>query len=192
MRAALIALAIALIATPALADDDSAISPDGRWKVSVRVDRPATSTDDGQDSLWLTDTRSGASQLLFRGAAAQKPERNLATFEAPRWSLDGGFVYINADAWATSSAVHQINVRTGAERYVIDGWLSGVIRTGPYRGYLLVGQHRYWPAPRYGSYNPVSLYRPDGKRILMVPGSDKDDGDPSVEQWLKAKGWTAS
>jgi len=183
-------IATVLVATPALADDKSAVSPDGHWRAWIKTDRPPTASDDGQDSLWLTDVRTGASRLLFRGKASQKPERNLVTFDSPRWSLDGGFVYIDADAWATSSAVHQINVRTGAERYVVDGGLAGVIRNGPYRGYLLVNQHRYWP--KGGSYNPVSLYRPDGKKILMIPGSDKDDGDPSMTDWLKAKGWTAS
>lgn len=183
-------LAAAVVAVPALAQDgQNAVSPDGRWRADVRADRAATDDDPGISALWLTDTRTGASRKLFVGRPAEKIEATTATFSDPHWSLDGGFVYINADAWATSSAVHQVEVTTGAERYVIEGGVVGVLRTGPYRGYLLVQQHRYWP--QGGSYDPVSLYQPNGKRILMVPGSDKDSGEGSVDRWLKTRGWTA-
>ena len=188
LRAAIVATLV--VAAPAVAASDSANSPDGRWRAWVSTDRAANDKDDGLTSLWLTDTRTGSSRLLFRGRPAGTPERNMATFDSPKFSLDGGFVYVNADAWATSSAVHQINVRTGADRFVVAGGLVAVVRTGPYRGYLLVGQHRY--RPKGGSYDPVLLFRPDGKQIMMIPDSDTDEGQPSVDRWLKAKGWTAS
>ena len=68
-----------------------------------------------------------------------------------------------------------------------------MIRTGPYRGMLLVQRHKYHPAPRsFGAYDPVDVVRPDGKAMLTVPGSDKDEGEPSVANWLKAHGWSAN
>ena len=91
-------------------------------------------------------------------------------------------------AWATSPAVHQVNVTMGAERFVVDGALQGVIRTGRYRGMLLVSRHKYRPAPKLGSYDPVDVVRPDGEVMLAVPGSEGDEGAASVPRWLKAQG----
>ena len=66
-----------------------------------------------------------------------------------------------------------------------------VIRTGPYRGYLLVQQHRYYERPEGGSYNPVFVIRPDGHKEFMVPGSGNDDGELAVEPWLAKRNWRA-
>lgn len=96
------------------------------------------------------------------------------------FSLDGGYVYVNADAWTTSNAVHQIEVATGKRRFVIDGSVLALIRTGRYRGYLLVQRHMYYGPPNHGSYNPVYVIRPDAKEVFPVPGSDNDHGAKSV------------
>jgi hypothetical protein len=49
-----------------------------------------------------------------------------------------------------------------------------------------VQRHRYPANPERGAFNPVYIVRPDGKQIFMVPGSDKDDGERSLEVWQKA------
>ncbi|MBV8687936.1 MAG: hypothetical protein JOZ90_17020 [Alphaproteobacteria bacterium] len=167
----------------------AALSPDGRTIAFIHVDAPG---DQGTTSLWVADAATGAARRLLAPKADDRPERDLQRVHRPFFSLDGGYVYVEAEAWATSEAIHQVSVATGKERFVVDGWLYGVLRSGPWRGYLVVGQHRYWSAPDYGSYNPVSVIRPDGKVMLRVPGSDKDDGDPSLRRWLESKGWTLS
>ena len=115
----------------------------------------------------------------------------MAAMWNPVFSLNGGFVYVETEAWVTSAAIHQINVKTGAEKFVIDGSIRGVMRTGPHRGALLVGRHLYPKNPEDGAYDEVHLVRPDGRVLLIVPGSRDDDGEASVERWLKAKGWSA-
>lgn len=150
-----------------------------------------SNSDAASRTLWVSDFARPPRKLL-EPTASSDPKSNLLSLEHPVWSLDGGYVYVLADAWVTSSAVHQVNVKTGAERFVIDGNSLRVIRTGPYRGMLLVGRHKYHPAPQLGSYDPVDVVRPDGKVILTVPGSETDEGDPSVAHWLKAHGWSAN
>ena len=174
---------------------ETALSPDGALRAGI--DHPAGDDSDANDDaasvLWVEPAEGGPRRvLLSHGREAQKVERSLKSFQNPRWSLDGGYVYVDADAWATSSAVHQVNVKTGAERFVIDGGVQGVIRAGPYRGMLLVQRHKYHPAPQFGSYDPVDVVRPDGKVMLTVPGSETDEGEPSVGRWLKAHGWSAN
>jgi dipeptidyl aminopeptidase/acylaminoacyl peptidase len=169
------------------------LSPDGRTIAFVREDRKPDSSDQGGlTSLWIADVATGAARKLLAGRPDDDPKRDLAWFRDPVFSLDGGFVYVEAQAWATSGAIHQIDVATGRERFVVDGWLYGVLRNGRYRGHLVVGQHKYHGAPNYGSYNPVSVFRPDGTKVLTVPGSELDDGTESLPRWLKAKGWTVS
>lgn len=188
---AVAALILMAVATPAVARGHAAQSPDGRLRAWIKPEAGAQGAS-GQDasSLWLTDRRTKRSRLLFRGVPSRDPRRDTVSIDNPRFSLDGGYVYVDADAYATSRAIHQIDVRTGTERFVVDGGLLGVIRTGPWRGYLLVGQHRY-RANGDGSYDPVLVYRPDGREMLTVPRS-VEDGDGAVARWLRAKGWSAS
>ncbi|WP_419809538.1 TolB family protein [Sphingomonas sp.] len=166
------------------------VSPDGRQVAFLHAD--SSVEDEERTSLWVAATAGAPPRRLVAPRESREPERNLARFGNLHWSLDGRFVYLDANAWATSEAIHQIDVRTGAERYIVDGWNLGVIRTGPWRGYLLVGQHRYYHRVEGGSYNPVALIRPDGHTMFRIPGSAEDDGEQSVPRWLRAHRWTAS
>ena len=74
-------------------------------------------------------------------------------------------------------------------RSAMDGWLYGVLRTGPYRGHLLLGQEPYQRGRSGGAPNPVSVVSPSGEMVLLVPGSDQGDGHLSLANWLKEKGW---
>lgn len=168
------------------------LSPDGRTVAFIHQDSDGIEEGDrGLTSLWIADGLTGTIRRLIGPSRNTEPHLNFAFFEKPIFSLDGGFVYVSADAWVTSSAVHQVNIATGKERFVIDGRAIAVIRTGRYRGYLLVRRREYRPAPHFGSYNPVYVVRPDAKEIFLVPGSDKDDGEQSVSRWLDANGWKA-
>ncbi|MFI4933107.1 MAG: TolB family protein [Caulobacterales bacterium] len=171
--------------------DQPALSPDGHTVAFIHKDGAGSAEENGPTSLWIADGLTGQSRRLFASHPASDVKATMETFGGPVFSLDGGFVYVTADAWATSGAVHQVSVATGAERFVIDGGVSAVIRTGPYRGYLLVTRHMYHPAPEYGSYDPTYVVRPDAKETFVVPGAEKDDGVDHLTPWLKAKGWTA-
>lgn len=168
------------------------LSPDGHTVAFIHLDgSPTREGESGFTSLWVADALTGTTRRLLTPRSNDEPSLNLASFQHPRFSLDGGFIYIDAEAWTTSAAVHQVSVATGKERFVVDGSTNAIIRTGKYRGYLLVGQHKYYPAPRSGSYDPVYVVRPDAKEMFMVPGSDKDDGEHSQAEWLQSNGWTA-
>jgi hypothetical protein len=168
------------------------LSPDGHTVAFIHTDSPAANTsEDPQTSLWIGDGLTGQARALIGPHPSNDPAQDFASFSGPVFSLDGGFVYVTAMAWATSGAVHQVSVATGQEHFVIDGGVSAVIRTGPYRGYLLVGRHMYYPAPKEGSYDPTYVVRPDAKQTILVPGTDKDDGVDHVAPWLKAHGWVA-
>lgn len=187
-----VAIAMAAIVPSYAADRSKAQSPDGRLTAWVKpVDGTGGGSGQAAAALWLTDVRTGASRQLYRGRSSTDPKQDRSSLANPDFSLDGGYVYVEADAYATSPAVHQVSVRTGVARYVTDGALYGVLRDGPWRGYLVVQQHRY-RRDGNGSYDPYVVVRPDGRQIAMVPGTDGDDPDAPLAAWLKAKRWTVS
>ena len=168
----------------------AALAPDDRTVAMVEMLVEGTPAyDDTRTALWIGDGVTGKSLLVFKPRPADDRRTTMAAVWNPHFSLNGGFVYVEAEAWVTSMAIHQINVKTGAEKFVIDGSIRGIMRTGKYRGYLLVYRHLYPKNPEDGAYDEVQLVRPDGKVMLTVPGSRDDDGGESVDRWLKAKGW---
>jgi hypothetical protein len=191
-QAAVLAMMIAIIVPASAADRREARSPDGRFAAWVKpLEGPSGASGQPATALWLTDVRTGVSRQVFRGTGSHDPKRDRASLANPDFSLDGGYVYVEADAYATSPAVHQIDVRTGTARYVTDGGLYGVLRNGPWRGYLVVQQHRYRPNG-VGSYDPYVVVRPDGRQVAVVPGTTGQDPDRPLGTWLRSKGWKAS
>ena len=171
---------------------EPALAPDGHTVAFIHVDGPAPSAaEDAPTALWVADGLKGGAHKLIGHHDSGDMKQLFMSYGGPVFSLDGGFVYVTAQAWATSGAVHQVSLATGQEHFVIDGGLDKLIRTGPWRGYLLVTRHMYYPAPKEGSYDPTYVVRPDARQSFMVPGTDKDDGVDHVTPWLKRNGWQA-
>ncbi len=163
-----------------------ALSPDGKAVAAIKVERAGEpQTGEARSALWLIDVQTGAARQLVASAPDEDLRRNLAAMWQPEFSADGKAVYVEADAWTTSSAIHRVELPVGTHRFVTDGEKLGLVPRGKYAGYLLVQKHKYRPAPKYGSYNPVYVVRPDGKWSRLIPGSDKDEGETSVGVWLK-------
>lgn len=143
-------------------------------------------------AVWVSDVRRDklCYRKLLSGRRSDNARRNLLGLDHPVFSLDGGLLYVLADAWATSAALHQVDVRTGAERFVIDANSVAVVRTGPHRGLLLVSRHKDTRGPAAPAHDPVDLIRPDGQVVLTIPGG-AEHPDRSVARWLRADGGQA-
>ena len=171
---------------------DTAKSPDGHHSASVVQIDQGDESGSGAQALVLYTNNGKVQRRLLTSRWNDNYSRNLANLSNPMFSLDGGYVYFNTtDASPNSGYVHQFNLQMNVIKAVCPGWGLRVIRTGPYRGYLLVQTHRYYEPPRLGSYNPVYLIHPSGKKIMMVPGSDNDDGALAIDPWLAKMNWRA-
>ena len=153
-------------------DDQAALAPDGHTVAFVRSLQVDAGDDGVMDTaaLWIGDCTTGVvRQLLAPKPDNDTAERNLRQVNNPVFSLDGRHIYVMATAWVTSDALHAVDVTTGAESYIIDGNTNSVIRTGPYRGDLLVERHLYYHGG--GSYNPTYVITPAGKGRIEDPGA---------------------
>ena len=168
-------------------DYSPVLSPDGRRVAFIRV--VGLATEEGAanfTALYVYDLSTGRSSAF---SGTMNNGREIATFSNPVFSLEGGFVYVEVPEYATSNSVYQVNLSTGAIRKVIDGNQIRVIRTGRYRGYLLVWRHKYHDAPNFGSYEAAYVVRPDAKEMFEVRSARDDQGN--LARWLEENNFQA-
>jgi hypothetical protein len=168
------------------------LSPDGRTAAWIHIDRlanPAAEQGD-QTSVWIGDVKTGAMRKLAGDTGDNDLEEKIVDPQSAIFSLDGGYLYVTSALGTVTPGIHQIKISTDQRRFVIDGTLIGVLRNGPYRGYLLVAQHRLYDAPKRGAYYATYVVNPDGKTVMMVPNSDVEHKPDAVRSWLISNGWT--
>gem|GEM_PF-798673 len=163
------------------------LSPDGRHVAFIRrgtaapVDAGPGAAESNQ--LWLVDAGGAAPRLLVDAHAEADPRRVLAGLGSPVFSPDGGTVYFLSTAWATSEAVHAVDLADGRERFVVPGNSVDVMPAGEYAGDLVVNQHRYWLAG--GSYDWFWLFAPDGSDQGPVGPDDEDVARFKAQQYAR-------
>lgn len=158
-------------------------SPDGKWIAFVKKSNyvvPSNcfySFEKGElaDEIWIVNTDEITKKLLvaphFSCGAVSKvilDPHNL------QFSPDSKTLYFETSAWVTSGAIHAVNVNGNHLRFVTDGGDLRIVQSGPYKGDLIVNQHRY----RFkgdiplGSYDWDWLFTPAGKEIKLYKKVD--------------------
>lgn len=159
------------------------LSPDGKAVVFVRkvsgktLDSPVGEVE--ANELWWVDTAGGKPRRLVASAANDDPKKFLGELQTPQFSPDGKTVFFMSAAWATSGAVHKVDVATGKEQFVTPGNSLEVILRGEHQGKLIVQLHKYFLGG--GSYDWFWLLEPDGKEV----GPIGDDVSGFREMYLQ-------
>jgi hypothetical protein len=164
---------------------DPVLSPDGQHVAFVGIH----ATKRGGSALWIYDIPSKALKRLLVSHPTENNETNLRDLNTPVFSLRGDQIYIQSAAWVTSGTVFRVGAKTGEHHFVSPANSLVIVRDGPYAGDLVVSQHAYNSGPDGGSFEQLSLLRPDGQVILKIPGSDTDTDD--LRPWLVRNGWQA-
>lgn len=162
-------------------DRDPALTPDGKRVVFTREGPPSKATEacalDGRPmaspSLWVVGSDGKGEKKLLTGHSADNPELGLCGFYNKQFSTNGARLYFDSPAWATSSAVHVLDMASGKEKYFLAGSLVRVLagcRDARYRDDLIVSQHRYYVFA--GSYDWTWLFTPQGKEVGPVGDED--------------------
>ena len=130
---------------------------------------PIPGTDsDGSPSAEIQEGVYGNSkfQVLLKSHSSDTPEKNLTGLSNLFLSPDDRTLYFETAAWATSGAVHALDIVNEKVSYVTDGEIACVVLAGEYQGDLVVQQHKYFV--QGGSYDDLWLYDPTGKQIGLV------------------------
>jgi hypothetical protein len=149
---------------------EAARSPDGKL-IAYVVITPDLFIDTGAgriraDEIWVMNAQGTEARRLVEGREDDKVELTLAGFSELHFSPKGDTIFFMSNAWATSNAIHAVELKTGHERFVCDGNSLEVITRGRYKGNLLVRKHKY--RLQGGSYNWVWMVSPWGRDIKVA------------------------
>ena len=153
----------------------AALSADGKTAYFTRQvadPEPAKQSDGEPSEICRVSVPGGTIEPLVQPVGSTEPERNLRGFGNLTLSPDGGTLFFISAAWATSGAVHTINLATGAVTYVSPGNEILVISHGEYRGDLVVQKHKYFVGS--GSYDQYWVVAPDGKEVGLAGATRAD------------------
>src|SRR5580658_4424441 len=91
------------------------------------------------NEIWVaaTDGVTSPKRVLAGHPGAFEPGANmiLAGFGRPQFSPGGQRIYFTADTWATSEAIHMLDLATGGTPFLYKVLDVEVIRSGGYKGY---------------------------------------------------------
>ncbi len=160
-------------------DDEPVLARDGQWVIYTRKGpRPAKDdgetclSGDGADEIRRVRLDGSQDERLVKGHAGKDVKIQLCGFNAKQFSSDGRRLYFLSPAWATSAAVHVLDMQTGKVKYLMPGNDLFVVNDckGEHRDRLIVQQHRYLQFG--GSYDWWWLFEPTGKEIAPVGDHD--------------------
>jgi Tol biopolymer transport system component len=159
-------------------DSSPSLSPNGRLIVFVRttpyekIDAGAGEVD--HTELWIMNLGTKKAERLLGSKDAADPKDILVGFAVPQFSNNSKEIYFMSAAWATSSAVHRLDLQTKSEKFISSGNSLKVIRTGKFKGNLRINKHKYYKEG--GSYDCDYIVTPSGKEIKII--EDSCDGKP--------------
>jgi hypothetical protein len=143
-------------------DSDTVLTSDELSAFFVR-ESPGTN---GRSEIWKITIADHKSTPLVRMRPSDDPKRNLTEFQDLRLSPDNKILYFRTGAWATSTAVHAIDLRTGNIMFVTAGNSVQVVQKGQFKGHLIVDKHRYYVGG--GSYDALWLVTQLGTELGPV------------------------
>ncbi|MBU3130177.1 Ig-like domain-containing protein [Clostridium tagluense] len=131
------------------------------------TDKPLISTGAGDapnNELWVKYS-DGKEELLVASMDAEDVKDIIAGIFNPQLTQDKKKIYFMTEAWATSAAIHVVEIKSKNQQFVCSGNYLKIIEKGQYSGKLIVNQHRYYGAPNYGAYDNYYIVDENGKQI---------------------------
>lgn len=157
-------------------DRDPVLSPDKKSIVFVRFNpNILENSEQGETSapaIWISDIETNQAKLLLESKSADDPKENLTDFNKFVFSKDGDVIFFMTSAWATSSAVHALDLKTTKTKFITHGNRFRLIPSGQFEGNLIVMQHKYKSTG--GSYDHHWIISMEGKEFGLAGETDED------------------
>lgn len=169
MKAYRIALALLfapLISVANTSPIENVVAPGGNVVYYIMGTPEDAKNGGGGSEIEVKNFKTSKSDILLKATPSNEPKDNLGGFSRLRLSPDSKNLYFQSMAWATSDAIHSLDIASKKTKYITDGNLVCVVGAGEYQGNLIVQQHRYFV--QGGSYDFLYLYNSDGKSEGLV------------------------
>lgn len=158
-------------------------SPNGKWIAFVKrsshiIPRACAfslTKTNYADEIWIINVDTMQKKILVHvDPDCDNPEKVIIDPNDLQFSPDSNTLYFATSAWATSGAVHAINVNGKNLRFVTDANEYRVVYLGKYKGDLIVNQHRarFKGDTPLGTYDLDWLFTPQGKQIKLYKKED--------------------
>ena len=157
---------------------ESLQSPNGKWTVFVKKSGFIVPSDcffnsskgEHADEIWIVNNSNKTKKrLVSPHFICGDVSKVILDPHNLHFSPDSKTLYFETSAWVTSGAIHAIDTNGKNLRFVTHGGDLRILQSGPYKGNLIVNQHRYrfkGDTP-LGSYDWDWLYTPIGKQIKL-------------------------
>lgn len=164
-------------------DHHTSLSPDGRWIAFTKRSKNiipdacafSSTKTDYANQLWIYDLKLMKKRLLVvDNFACDHPTKVIIDPSDLQFSPDSKTLYFETSAWATSGALHAIDITGKNLRFVTDCNEYRVVMHGRYKGDIVATQHRYHFKGNtpLGSYDWEWLFTPMGKQIKLYKKKD--------------------
>jgi hypothetical protein len=120
--------------------------------------------DTTNNQLWLRNDSTGHERLLVACKDDTNMENEICDIQNPQISPDKTKVYFESSAWATSGAIHVVDLKTGKEKFLCSGNRLQTISFGNYKGDIVTLMHKYYTGG--GSYDHYFVLDNNGKELL--------------------------
>lgn len=127
------------------------------------------------NEVWLYDfSTKKEKRLVQNNFQCDNPKKQITDPRELLFSPDSKVVYFITTAWTTSGAIHAVDANGKHLRFLTDGNVLDIVQSGPYKGDLIVNQHRYRfkDDTPLGSYDWDWLFTPTGKQIKLYKKED--------------------
>lgn len=162
---------------------DPVLSPNGKWLAFVMRSRNlipnacafSLTKTNYADEIFMFDLKTMRKKILVPDKPdCDHPKKVIIDPNDLQFSPDSKTLYFATSAWATSGAVHAVDVDGKNLRFVTDANEYHIIKHGKYKGDLIVYQHRYRfkKDTPLGSYDWDWLFTPEGKQIKLYKKED--------------------
>lgn len=127
------------------------------------------------NELWLRNTVTKTERLIVSCKNAKKMENVIGGISEPHFSIDRKKVFFQSEAWATSAAIHVVDLKSGKEKFICPGNGISVIEAGKYKGDFITFMHKYYGPPNYGSFDHDFIVDENGKEIKDLKDDESID-----------------